>query len=60
MTKNSPDLATVTEASTRYKCHPRTIRRLIESGEIGVYRVGPKLLRIDLAETDAVFFQAGR
>lgn len=60
MTKNIPVLATVTEASTRYKCHPRTIRRLIEAGEIGAYRVGPKLVRVDLAETDAIFFKAAR
>lgn len=58
MTKTVPNLATVAEASTRYNCHPRTIRRLIESGEIGSYRVGPRLIRVDLAETDAIFFQA--
>lgn len=58
MTEKVPTLATVAEASTRYKCHPRTIRNLIERGEIGVYRVGPKLVRVDLAETDAIFFQA--
>jgi excisionase family DNA binding protein len=55
-----PELATITEAATRYKCHPKTIRRLIDSGDIGVYRVGPKIVRIDIAETDAVFFRAGK
>lgn len=55
-----PELATITEAATRYKCNPRTIRRLIDSGEIGVYRVGSKIIRIDLAETDAVFFRAAQ
>lgn len=51
------NLLTVQEAAARYKCHPRTIRRLIESGEIGVYRVGPKLVRIDVVEVDRVFLQ---
>jgi excisionase family DNA binding protein len=55
-----PELATITEAATRYKCNPRTIRRLIDSGEIGVYRIGAKIVRIDIAETDAAFFKAGR
>ncbi len=34
--------------------HPRTLRRYIASGRLTGYRVGPRLLRIDLCELDAM------
>ncbi|KRE79914.1 DNA-binding protein [Arthrobacter sp. Soil763] len=55
MTAETPDLASMNAAGVRYKCSPRTIRRMIERGELTAYRVGPKLLRIDLREADRVF-----
>jgi len=35
-------------------CSPRTVRRMIATGEIAGYRVGKRLLRIDLAELDSI------
>ncbi|BCW70337.1 helix-turn-helix domain-containing protein [Arthrobacter sp. NicSoilB8] len=55
MNTDAPELASLTEAAARYKCNPRTIRRMIERGELTAYRVGPKLLRIDIREADRVF-----
>ena len=34
--------------------NPRTIRRMISSGQIRGYRVGPRLIRVDLNELDAL------
>ena len=43
----------LTEAADRYDVSPRTIRRLIASGEITGYRVGnSRLLRVDEDEVD--------
>ncbi len=50
-----PELVKLTEAGTRYKCSTRTLRRMIERGELTAYRIGPKLLRIDVKEADRVF-----
>lgn len=55
MTTDAPWLATLTEAGERYKCSSRTLRRMIARGELTAYRVGPKLLRIDIREADRVF-----
>lgn len=50
-----PELASLTEAASRYKCNPRTLRRMISRGDLTGYRVGPKLLRIDIREADRIF-----
>lgn len=55
MNADSPELVKLTEAGDRYKCSARTIRRMIDRGELTAYRVGPKLLRIDIREADRVF-----
>jgi excisionase family DNA binding protein len=34
--------------------HPRTLRRWIAAGLLTGYRAGPKLLRVDLDELDAM------
>ena len=34
--------------------HPRTIRRYIAAGRLTGYRVGPRLIRVDLAQLDAM------
>ncbi|WP_207346414.1 helix-turn-helix domain-containing protein [Arthrobacter sp. E3] len=49
------ELASVARAAEHYGVHPRTIRKLIETGDIQPYRIGPKVLRIDLNKTDALF-----
>jgi excisionase family DNA binding protein len=41
-------------AAEQFDCSVRTIRRMIASGAITGYRVGPRMLRVDLQEIDAV------
>lgn len=45
---------TLEEAGDLLGCHPRTVRRLIAAGRLTGYRLGGRLLRVDLAEVDAV------
>lgn len=52
MARRSLDLAPLTVAAEHYKVHPRTIRRYISAGLITGYRMGPRLLRVDLGEID--------
>lgn len=54
-TAPTPELASLAAAAARYKCSARTLRRMIARGELTAYRVGPKLLRIDIREADRVF-----
>lgn len=35
-------------------CNPRTIRRYIAAGKLTGYRMGPRLIRVDLGELDAI------
>jgi excisionase family DNA binding protein len=44
----------VNEAAESLDCSPRTIRRYIASGLLPAYRMGPRLIRIDPAELDAM------
>lgn len=55
MPRKLVDLASIADAAIRYDVHPQTIRKLIETGKIRPYRIGPKVLRIDLMQTDALF-----
>jgi len=41
-------------AAKRLGCSPRTVRRMIAAGEITGFRLGKRLLRIDLAELDSI------
>jgi excisionase family DNA binding protein len=43
----------VEAAAERLGCSPRTVRRMISRGEIAGYRLGKRLLRVDLAEVDS-------
>jgi len=44
---------TLPEAAARLRCHPRTLRRRIASGELSGYRLGGSpLVRVDSAEVD--------
>jgi excisionase family DNA binding protein len=43
----------VEAAAQRLGCSPRTVRRMIADGEIVGYRLGKRLLRVDLAEIDS-------
>lgn len=46
--------ASLEQAAKHLECSERTIRRLIASGRIAGYRFGDRLLRVDLAEVDAL------
>ena len=51
-TTASPErtLVTVAEGARRYNCSERTIRRWISAGLLPGYRVGPRMIRVDLDE----------
>ena len=44
----------VAEAAEAADVSPRTIRRYIASGRLTAYRVGPRLIKIDVAEVEAL------
>ena len=46
-------LASLADAATYAAVNPRTIRRRVADGTLTGYRMGPRLLRIDLNELDA-------
>ena len=48
------DLVSPHEAAARLNISPRTVRRYIAAGRLNAYRVGPRLLKVDLAELDAM------
>ena len=45
-------LATIGLAAEYVDVHPRTVRRWIAAGRLPAYRVGPRLLKIDLNELE--------
>jgi excisionase family DNA binding protein len=45
--------ATIQTAAETLACSQRTVRRMIAAGELTGYRVGKRLLRVDLAELNA-------
>ena len=49
---NPADWRSVNEAADIYQVHPRTIRRMISRGEIIARRLGPRLIRVDLASVE--------
>ena len=46
-------LGSIDQAARLLECSPQTVRRRISDGSITGYRVGPKLLRVDLDEVSA-------
>ncbi len=44
----------ITVAAEHVGCHSRTIRRYIAAGRLTGYRMGPRLIRVDLNELDAL------
>lgn len=47
-------LAALAVAAEYANVSPRTLRRYIASGRLAGYRVGPRLVRVDLNEIDAL------
>ena len=46
--------SSIPDAADRYGVNPKTIRRWIAAGRIAGYRFGPRMLRVDLDELDAL------
>lgn len=49
--------ATVSQAATYLGIGQRTVRRMVSEGKITAYRVGPRLVRVDLDEIDRTLRQ---
>ncbi|SDD89766.1 helix-turn-helix domain-containing protein [Nocardioides lianchengensis] len=47
-------LVGINQASEYADVHPITIRRWVAAGRVPAYRAGPRLLKIDLNELDAM------
>jgi excisionase family DNA binding protein len=47
-------LESIHHAAEYVGVNPRTIRRRIAAGELTGYRMGPRLIRVDLDEVDAM------
>jgi excisionase family DNA binding protein len=52
-------LESLSAAAEFANVHPRTLRRYIASGRLTAYRVGPRLIKIDLNELEASFQPVG-
>ncbi len=52
-------LASITEAAEYVGCSKDTIRRMIVGGDLPGYRLGSKLLRVDLDDLDAALHPVG-
>jgi excisionase family DNA binding protein len=48
-------LGSLYEAAAAWHVHPDTIRRRVASGELTGYKLGRKILRVDLDEVDSLF-----
>ncbi len=48
------ELVTLQDAADHLDVSSKTIRRYIASGRLIAYRVGPRLLKIDLVEVDGL------
>ncbi len=46
-------LVSLNDGATYVGVHARTLRRYVAAGRITAYRVGPRLIKVDLAELDA-------
>ena len=52
--------ATLIEAADYVAVHPKTVRRWVATGRLTAYRAGPRLLRVDLNEVDAMLLRPVR
>ncbi len=50
-------LVSLAEAAEQAGCNPKTIRRRVADGSLTGYRMGPRLIRVDLNELDGLFAQ---
>jgi excisionase family DNA binding protein len=54
MSEITPRYISIEKAAAALDTSPRTVRRLIASGELKGYRVGKRLLRIDVNDLEAI------
>jgi excisionase family DNA binding protein len=54
MPKFEPRYIPIEQASTYLSVDKKTIRRMIARGDLTGYRAGPRLIRVDLNEVDAL------
>jgi len=47
-------LASLPDAADYAQCSTKTLRRRISDGSLAGYRMGPRLIRVDLNELDAL------
>ena len=47
-----PRWGSLEAAADRLGVHPRTVRRMISAGELQGFRLGKRLLRVDMNEVD--------
>ncbi|MBA2559759.1 MAG: helix-turn-helix domain-containing protein [Propionibacteriales bacterium] len=47
-------LVSINETATHLGCTTRTIRRYIAEGRLTGYRLGPRLVRLDLSEVESL------
>jgi excisionase family DNA binding protein len=55
----APRRVGISDAAQHAGVCPKTIRRWIAAGDLPAYRVGPRLIKIDLADLDAMFQPIG-
>ncbi|MDH6280980.1 helix-turn-helix domain-containing protein [Prescottella agglutinans] len=51
--------STLTEAAETLSVSTRTVRRYIAAGKLKAYRVGPRVIRVDLSELDRLMRPMG-
>lgn len=52
--RRSKRLATIATAAEYAVCSEKTIRRLISAGRLSGYRLGARMIRVDLVELEAL------
>jgi excisionase family DNA binding protein len=51
------NLRSIRAAASRADCSEKTIRRYVAQGKLTGYRFGPRILRVDMDEVDALLQQ---
>lgn len=61
MPKNNPGrrLVSIPEAAEYFDVNPKTVRRWIAKGRLSAYRLGPRLIKVDLEQLDGMLQPIG-